>query len=389
MGKKTALVLSGGGARGAYQAGVLKGLAEILKTLKIEHPFQIYSGVSAGAINAAKIAASSSEDFSSSIEKLVYLWSQIKADQVYKVNLFPLNKLGIGNFFSKPSGTEKKYNSILDTQPLKAMMSDFINFDQIQKNIDNKRFESLIITANDYHNAAAVSYISSSLKNLEDKIKWNDSRRIPKVTKIALEHVMASSAIPVLFPPVLIDNHDHGDGCVRNTTPCSPSLRLGAEKLFVVGVRTNMIYQPSKLSSDTPQLASFVTIINALLNAVMLDSVEQDVYRILRINELVKKANVKEKNAKLKEIPTLMISPTVDIGEVSRQYSHRLPRLLRSSLNAFGSLDDAQELVSYLMFDAEFCRKLINFGYDDVYQQKEEVIRFFQEDKTKDGDSTI
>lgn len=382
MSKKTALILSGGGARGAYQVGVLKGLAEILKSKKINHPFQILSGVSAGAINTAQLA-SSPDDFTTSVEKLIYLWSQLKSEHVYQMNLFSLNNFSLSNLFGKVSNL--KFNSLLDTAPLKKLLEEHINFDQIAKNIKDKKYESVIITANNYIDKAAVSFIDTNTpeKNSSRKNPWNDSRRIPEYTSINVDHVMASSAIPLLFPPINIDGADYGDGCVRNSTPCSPSLRMGADKLFVIGVRTQKPFEQTTLKHDEKDIkhASFVTIMNTLLNAVLLDSVEQDVYRILRINELVNTVSAQKKTSSLREIPALCISPTVNIGELARHHAHHLPRLLRTSLSAFGSLDDANEIISYLLFDAAFCKKLISHGYDDAYNHEKEIQNFFKPEK--------
>lgn len=381
MSKKTALILSGGGARGAYQVGVLKGLAEILKAKKVDNPFKILSGVSAGAINTAMLAGSP-DNFPTSVERLIYLWSQIKSEQVFKMNLFSLNKLSITSLLT--GGSNLKYNSLLDTEPLRELLSEHINFAQIQENVKSKKYDSVIITANNYFDNAAVSFIDHNKKAEQTWQNWNDSRRIPEYSPIKLDHVMASSAIPILFPPISIDGVDYGDGCVRNSTPCSPSLRMGAEKLFVIGVRTQKPFETKENKISRPEKAkhaSFITIMNTLLNAVLLDSVEQDVQRILRINELVRKVKTgkiaDKHDSYLKEIPALCISPNINIGELARQYAHRLPRIVRSSLNTFGSLDDANEIISYLMFDADFCKKLISHGYDDAYNAEKEIHQFF------------
>lgn len=378
---KCALVLSGGGARGAYQVGVLKGLAEILQAEKIKKPFQIISGVSAGAINAAKLA-SAPEDFSTAVEKLVYFWSNIKSDQVFNVNMFSISSL------SGLLKGGKKYNAFLDTKPLEGLLTENINFKQIAKNLEDKKFESLIITANNYNQNCAVSFIQSSKTLTKKELEWNDSRRIAQETILSKEHVLASSAIPLLFPPVEIKGTSYGDGCVRNNTPCSPSLRLGANKLFVIGVRplqtlekSNaelILNKKSKASANDNEPASIIRIVNTLLNAVMLDSVEQDVQRILRINELV---DLSAKKSQLKKIPAICISPSVSIGELSRHFAHHLSRLLRTTVNSFGSLDDANEIISYLMFNPEFCTKLIDIGYHDALVSRESILSFFNEDE--------
>jgi NTE family protein len=374
MSKKTALVLSGGGARGAYQAGVLKGLAEILPEKK-KSPFQIISGVSAGAINTAKLACDI-DSFANAVEKLNYLWSQVETDQVFKTELLSFNTLSLGFF----SGKKKNFDSLLDTSPLEELLIKNCDFSKIKSNIKLGHIESLIITANNYNTGSAVSFVQSSES---DKI-WKESRRVAQEVELNSKHIMASSAIPMLFPPIKIGHEFYGDGCVRNNTPCSPPIRMGAEKLFVIGVRTQTNGSPlSSESLNTFEPPSIIRIINTLLNAVLLDSVEQDVRRIQRINQFIEDASHggEVENKDLKSIPALCISPSEDIGVLARAHAHHLPRLLRMTLSTFGSLDEASEIISYLLFDAQFCRKLIDMGYHDAMSSKENILNFFHGDK--------
>ncbi|MBC7740796.1 MAG: patatin-like phospholipase family protein [Bdellovibrionaceae bacterium] len=369
MGLKTALILSGGGARGAYQVGVLKGLAEILPEKK-KSPFQILSGVSAGAINCSKLA-SEIEHFSNAVEKLIYLWSQISSDQVFKTDFLSLNKFSLGLF------GERKLNSVLETAPLRELINRNCDFAKIKKNLENEIIEAVIITANNYEHSSAVSFIQT----LENHSVWKESRRQAKRTIINADHIMASSAIPMLFPPIRIGNQFYGDGCVRNNTPCSPSIRMGAEKLFVIGVRQQLSAETSAgLENESEKSPSMIRILNTLLNAVLLDSVEQDVMRIQRINQLTQFVESKKKLASgLKEIPALCIAPSQDIGEIARAHAHRLPRLLRMTISAFGSLDDASEILSYLLFEPNFCKQLIDMGYHDAMESKSQIKKFFAE----------
>lgn len=366
---KTALILSGGGARGAYQVGVLKGLAEVLQEINLEQPFKILSGVSAGAINCAKLA-SEIENFQVAVEKLVYLWSKITIEQVFE------NKLISFSVAETLFGSGKRMNSVLNTSPLSELISKNCNFDNIKKNIDSKIIETVIITANNYIEGKAISFTQTST----DKLHWRDSRREPRLAKLATEHIMASSAIPILFPPIKIGSQYFGDGCVRNNTPCSPAIRMGADKLFVIGVRRQLKSEqedkPTEISLEEP---SFLRVMNTILNAILLDSVEQDVKRIQRINEVVRLAIEANKKAKekLKVIPALCISPSQDISPLARSMAHYLPRLFRMSLSAFGSLDEASEMISYLLFHPQFCGKLIDMGYEDALSSKKEIIHFF------------
>lgn len=375
MACKTALILSGGGARGAYQVGVLKGLAQIFKEEKIKNPFQILSGVSAGAINCGQLAAHI-DNFDVAIEKLVYLWSNISSEQVFKTDFMSLNKFSLGLF------GEKKLNAMLDTAPLRTLIEKNCDFTRIQKNLDDKIIESVIITANNYDMNSAVSFVQSRLSD----VAWSESRRHAELTTINASHIMASSAIPMLFPPVQINKGYFGDGCVRNNTPCSPAIRMGAEKLFVIGVRTQTSSEKLAHSKAEPteknnehREPSMIRILNTLLNAVLLDAVEQDVHRIQRINDLVSKADAKTRELHdLRTIPALCISPSENIGEIARQYAHHLPRLLRMTISTFGHLDEASELLSYLLFNPQFCRKMIDMGYNDALDHKTQIHNFFE-----------
>lgn len=369
MTQKTALILSGGGARGAYQAGVLKGLAEILPEKK-KSPFSIISGVSAGAINGAKLACDL-ESFENAVEKLNFLWSQISTEQVFRTDILSMNKFSFGLL-----GSQKKIDSILDTSPLCELLKKHCDFTKIKKNLDAKVFESLILTANNYTSGTAVSFVQTSTS----KLTWKESRRLAVLSEINADHVMASSAIPMLFPPIKIGSHYYGDGCVRNSTPCSPSLRMGADRIFVVGVRTQMSAEISN-RLESPAVKdihpSMIRILNTLLNAVLLDSIEQDVHRIQRINQLVELAGENSAREGFKKIPALCISPSEDIGELARQQAHHLPRLIRMTISAMGSLDEASEILSYLLFEPHFCRKLLEMGYNDSINSRKQIEEFF------------
>ena len=379
MSNNTALVLSGGGARGAYQVGVLQGISEILKKEKIEPPFRILSGTSAGAINTAKLA-STNEDFHSAVNDLIKIWTNIKTDQVFKADIMSLNKLGLSSLL----GSQKKFNSLLDTAPLKNLIDKNCDFSLIQPNLEKGLFDSVIITANNYSRNSAVSFIQTASRVNETMLKWKEVRRRAVHTQMKSDHILASSAIPMLFPPIQLNGEPYGDGCVRNSTPCSPSIRMGANKLLVIGVRSSTINEaPLREDSKIIHEASMVRILNTLLNAVMLDSVEQDVQRIQRLNELHDEAiasNKLFKATKLKKIPAICISPSQDIGELARHNAHHVPRILRMTINAFGELDEASELLSYLLFHADFCKSLIAMGYADCLQQKNEILNFLNEE---------
>lgn len=393
---KTALILSGGGARGAYQVGVLKGLSEILNLKDDEFPFQIISGTSAGAINAAHLACQTG-GFGLAIERLVYLWAQLTPDQVFKVKLPGNNGFSLKALAGLSAGLSgKNYNAILDTSPLAELLRNHCNFENLAENLSRARFDTLLITANNYLKNKAESFVQSRFDSAgANGFFWSETRRLAVQAQIGVEHIMASSAIPLLFPPIQINHDFYGDGCVRNHTPCSPGIRVGAEKLFVVGVRTQknleFVSQASPNSKEQPSDISLVRILNTLLNAVLLDSVEQDVQRIQRINELVDLAKAAEgdlnseasKTTLLKKMPALCISPSGNIGEIARSQAHHLPRLLRMTIGAFGDLDDASEILSYLMFEKNFCRRLIEMGYNDAFENRDAIDAFFNDENSE------
>ncbi len=236
MDQKTALVLSGGGARGAYQVGVIQALSSLFDDWKIPHPFPIYTGVSAGAINTS-FMASHADDFSNGAKQLVDLWSQLTSEQVFRTDALSLGKIGFQwarelSFGSITGSTPGK--ALLDTSPLRVLIEERLALHKISRNIETKHLEALAITAMDYRDSTAVTFLETQ----NDEKSWVKPRKVSEPTKITVDHVMASSAIPLLFPPVLASGRYFGDGCVRNTHPCSPAIYLGAQKLVIVGVRS-------------------------------------------------------------------------------------------------------------------------------------------------------
>lgn len=383
MHQKPALILSGGGARGAYQVGVLKGLSEILKSQKIDDPFKILSGNSAGAINTAYLAASD-ENFSNSVEKLVYLWSQLHHENVFKTDLLSAGKFSLTSLMGFSTNKNFfQFNSLLNTAPLKELIEKNCDFSNIQKNLDQQRYESVLITANNYNQGGAHTFIQTPSVFDNKRLNWGNSRFKPVRTTFQADHVLASSSIPLLFPPVRIDDEYYGDGCVRNTSPCGPSVRLGASKLFVIGVRT-MKDTPSTPKPVVQNGVSLIGILNTLLNAVLMDSVEQDVSRIQKINQIINSIprNTVLKNTGLKNIPVVFISPSSHLAELARERAHKLPRILRMTISAVGELDEASEIMSYLMFETDYCKKLIEIGYHDALAAKKEIIHFFSDDNS-------
>lgn len=379
-----ALVLSGGGARGAYQVGVLKVLGEVARDLHISQPFQIMSGASAGAINAGFLAAQK-EDFYQSTVKLAELWQNISSTQVFKTDALSIGKISlkwIKELSLGGAGHEDLHKSgglsLLNTDPLIDLLVKYIDFTQIQKNIDSNKLSALAISALNYETSETITFIQGS----EKVSGWKRGRRRSEKTMMGPEHIMASSAIPILFPPRPVGSSYFGDGCVRNNTPLSPAIHCGAQEIFVIGVRTQEEAGARQITEDsnvTLMAPSIARITNVLLNAVLLDGIEVDLERLSRINDFMSRIpkNLQE-NLNFRSIPHLFVHPSEDIGDIAFEMSSHLPRVIRYLLKGLGPLDEAQEIMSYLLFEKDFTSRLIAMGYSDGLKSKDRMIHFLK-----------
>lgn len=372
-----ALVLSGGGARGAYQAGVLMATSEIAAKLGQKRPFEIFTGASAGAINASFLA-SQAENFLQATENLANLWGTIESDQVFRSDAVSLGKIGFKWMRDLPLGGLTGLSpgpSLLDTTPLRELIQNNADFAKIQTNLQNGVFKALAITAVDYHSSMADTFTQAS-----DHVKmWIRSRRFSERSVINTEHIMASAAIPLLFPPIEINGRYFGDGCLRNNAPLSPAIHLGANKILVVGVRRQTdVEAPMQIEATTPTLAR---IINTLLNAVLLDGIELDVDRLKKINDFMARVPAElHTQMNFRTIEHVWVHPSLDIGQLAYDHAHKLPRFIRYLLRGLGPSEDSKEVISYLLFDPVFCQKLMDAGYEDAMRKKEDIERLLAND---------
>ncbi|MNK08093.1 Patatin-like phospholipase [compost metagenome] len=379
---KLGLVLSGGGARGAYQAGALTAIAEISRELGIENPFQIYSGISSGAINISFLAAHP-EGFIPGCQHITERWSNITSPEVFVSDFLSLSRIGL-NWMSELSlGGMKPHTpglSLLNTAPLRAYLQKHCNFDQIQKNIDAQLFEAVAVSAMGYEHTNTVTFIQSS-NNVKP---WSRARRRSENTLIKVDHVLASSSLPLLFPPVKIDDSYFGDGCIRNQAPCGPAIYMGADRLIAIGVRKRQdtCYSPllPKKKIEAPSVARMA---NVLLHAVMMDGMELDIERIERINMGIQKISATEvKNLGVRHIDCLWISPSSEMSEMALKKADQLPRMIRYLIRGLGNMDEAAELISFLLFDPSYCQQLIEMGFRDGMMEREKIIRLLDPERT-------
>lgn len=386
--KHLGLVLTSGGARGAYQAGAIKALAQIqYKEDKKEIPYTVLSGISAGSLNATFLAAQA-QDFKSAADQLADLWSHINAQDIFetdtltlaRTSLAWLSDLGLGAWIG--TGRSK---SLLVTAPLERLIKSKVSFNQIESNLQSGLLRGLAITATNYHTGTTVTFYDG-VKEIEP---WIRTTHLAVRSKIEQQHVMASSAIPIFFPAVYLDGAYYGDGCVRMNTPLSPSVHLGADKIIAIGVRhqkmitsANELKDPNIkniLSDGYPHLAQ---VGGVLLNSMFLESLEGDIERMQRINQtlsIIPDEVVKNHPSKLRKIPILALKPSQDLSTLLSEVMQDFSYPIRHLLKGLGASDDnGLDLLSYLAFDSAYTSRLVTLGYEDTLKERQNIIEFLE-----------
>lgn len=367
---KKALFLPGGGARGAYQAGVLKGISDILQTKRL--PVDIISSLSVGSINASFLAMYA-DNFAEATSKLIDLWSSLHCENIYKIGNAPLIQSVWRNFMNMLFHRQIKGGQyLLDTSPLKELLTTHIDFAKVNQHIHDNLLQTFEIAAVCYDKAETVSFYQSA----QPQAEWHLNRQISRTTDIQCKHVLASSAIPLFFPAIEIDGLHYGDGGLRNMTPLRAALRFGADSILVISTRR----VPTLGLIKTAQKGSitFAKILSNMLDAAFLDNIDHNIDSINNINCNLKKIPpVCQEKLPWKKIDTLYLHPNTDLGKLADKKRMVMPFLLRYLMNAFGTKGQSNDLLSFLLFEGDYCKEVIELGYDDAMKQRSQIELFF------------
>ncbi len=374
----TALVLSGGGARASYQVGVLQALKDILPPQT--NPFPIIAGTSAGAINAVSLA-STSDDFQQGVEKLQRLWAGLSLEHVFRTSWQDLygGVYRLARSFFHEGVDYHRPLSLLDNSPLNSFLKQNIYFPGIQENIDHGILKAISVAALGYSSSNSVNFFQGE-EGLEE---WQRFRRVGVSTQIGMEHLLASSAIPLIFPTVRIGNEYFGDGAMRQLAPISPVLHLGADKAFIIGVSGNRARNiKQRRSTPARHPPSIAQMAGQMLNNTFIDSLEADIEHLERVNGLVSllpEEVLLEQNLPLRPIKTLVISPSKALDKIAGRHIRYLPKSLRFFLRSSGATArrGGSGITSYLLFSPSFINELIELGYQDAMWEKEAIQEFF------------
>ena len=366
-----ALILPGGGARGAYQVGVLKAIDEL--TGNRSNPFPVICGTSAGAINAA-VLASHAHEFSIGVERLDHFWRSMYCARVYRTDAWTVFKSGMRFAATLLSGGLIRTNpkAFLDNTPLRFFLQGALKLEGIKTALDTGALRGVAVTASGYTSASAVSYYQA----VDEVESWARTRRKGQPASLNVQHLLASAALPILFPAERIGNEYFGDGGMRMVAPLSPAIHLGADKILVVGTRDE---KPDAPPQSPTQYPSAGEIGGYLMDTIFMDTLNADLARMRRINKtLALVPEEKRQQTGMKHIESLVIKPSRDLRHVTRAHVHEIPRSVQILLRTLGGWGRDWRMASYLLFESAYCGELIDLGYADGMRAEADIIRFLK-----------
>ncbi len=372
------LVMGGGGARAAYQVGFLRHVAREFPDLSIPY----VTGVSAGAINAAMLA-SHHGTFPQATAELDQLWGNLTIGDVFRVDVRSLlwnllnwvRQLASGGLGGGPSTVR----GLVNTQPLRNYLTEVLHpvggeLTGIQYNIERGRLKAVAISTSSYSTGQSITWIQG-----QDIQEWERPHRRAHNTKLTVEHVMASAALPLLFPAVRLDNRWYGDGGVRLTAPLSPVLHLGARRILAISTR----YERSDNEADAPAIRGYpppAQVMGVLLNSIFLDLLDADALRLERINRLIERVPESQREG-LRKVKLLTLRPSVDLGMLAREHEAHLPGAFRFLTRGLGTRETrSPDFLSLILFQPDYLNSLMDIGEADAVARSREIGRFLRDE---------
>jgi NTE family protein len=375
------LAMTGGGARGAYQAGVLKRIGEIKRVQTQGNPFPIIGGASAGAVNGAAIAVGS-DDFAAATSVVAQLWADLKPSDVFRCDLLAQTRNSLTWILDLSFGAVLgggNARSLLDATPLRHYLGTHLDCSRIQDNIKRGHLYALAISATNYSSGKSYLFIQGA----KGHPMWNRSRRVTLATRITVDHVCASAAIPVVFQPVKLKTARgtafFGDGCLRLQQPLSPLIRLGADRIFAIGVRGETVEHQE--DADDERAPSLAEVAGLLCNVMFLDHLAADIEHLERLNRLLASNHLRSSGAngyeKMRPLRFLHIAPSVDLSDLAGQHRKDMPYLIQYFVNSLGrDAASCSDLMSYLLFTPQYTKALLDVGYHDADERIDEIEGF-------------
>lgn len=363
-----ALVLTGGGARSAYQVGVLKAVAELLPEQR--NPFPVILGTSAGAV-AASVLGARANDWHQAVAAIEHVWANFHVGQVFHVSRRKMLRAGVRWMLSLLSGglLVRAPRSLFDNTPLRQLLTREVRWRGVGRNVRAGNLAALALCATGYGTARSVAYFEGD----EARKEWSRRHHVGRRARLALPHLMASLSVPMLFPPELIDDEYFGDGAMRQLSPLSPALHLGANRLLVIGMRGAAGGGVTRRRSAPDAPPSPGQLFGYALDNLFTDQIYWDLEHIDRVNQIIEVAPQVMPEAHIVE-RVVFLTPTEDPRQVAARHMHCLPPALKVLLRIMGASDLAgAQLASYLMFEGEYTRDMIKLGYRDAMAQGDEI----------------
>jgi NTE family protein len=369
------LILTGGGARAAYQAGVLAGVARLLPE-GAPSPFRVICGTSAGALNAA-IIAQDAGNFAAGVKRAVNAWATLNDSSVHRSDLRSVARHVARWGWTAIAGNKRgRPVSLLDNSPLRELVPRLVDFSRVRAAIRNKHLDALSVTASSYRTGQSVSFFEGN----ERAQPWSSARRRGERATLGAEHVLGSMAIPLMYPPERIGDDHFGDGAIQQLSPISPAIHLGAEKVLIVGV--GRCPSAAAILETTAAYPSIGQISGHLFDSIFSDTLESDLERIAQVNQMLAliPEKVRERNGLQKrEVATWIMNPRQSLEELAALRVHRLPTSLRLLLRAVGAMNDSRGgVLSYLLTEEWYCKSLIRSGFRDALVQRSEIADFLE-----------